>query len=143
MNRPGKTAGDARWASPADCLLGECGFYYTSDAPASSDSTSSRTSAQAAALSSLVNSAGLWLIPPTLGAKIMAVGQRGTMLWASCPAPEVIRRQERPRRRLHASIRSTMPLSNSTGSKRESTLRFYQKAGYRDDLKTGFCRKLD
>ena len=30
-----------------------------------------------------------------------------------------------------------------TGSKRESTLSFYRHAGYRDDLKTGFCQKLD
>lgn len=30
-----------------------------------------------------------------------------------------------------------------TGSKRESTLQFYKRAGYRDDLKTGFCQKLD
>ena len=30
-----------------------------------------------------------------------------------------------------------------TGSTRESTLRFYQEAGYPGDLKTGFCRKLD
>lgn len=30
-----------------------------------------------------------------------------------------------------------------TGSKRESTLSLYRHAGYRDDLKTGFCQKLD
>ena len=27
-----------------------------------------------------------------------------------------------------------------TGSKRQSTLDFYRRAGYRDDLKTGFCQ---
>lgn len=30
-----------------------------------------------------------------------------------------------------------------TGSKKESTHRFYQKAGYRADIKTGYCQKIE
>ena len=33
-----------------------------------------------------------------------------------------------------------MPL---TGSRKESTHRFYQNAGYRADLKTGYCQKIE
>lgn len=30
-----------------------------------------------------------------------------------------------------------------TGSKKESTHRFYQNAGYRSDIKTGYCQKIE
>lgn len=39
-----------------------------------------------------VNSSSQWLRPPREGTKIMPVGQMAAMYWASCPAPERMRR---------------------------------------------------
>ena len=49
----------------------------------------------------------------------MAEGQILASIWASWPAPEVIRRQESPRAFAARSTRRTMPSSNRTGSERE------------------------
>ena len=57
-----------------------------------SSSTSSSTLAPASRSSGWVCSAGLWLMPPTLGVKIMPAGHTAASIWASWPAPEGSRR---------------------------------------------------
>ena len=64
---------------------------------ASRATTSSRTFAPATRSASAVCSFGLWLMPPVLGTKIMAAGAMRAIIWASWPAPEVMRRDDRPR----------------------------------------------
>ncbi len=54
---------------------------------ASSLTSRSSTSAPAARSSGLVYSSMLWLIPPTLGTKIMQAAQTAASICASCPAP--------------------------------------------------------
>ena len=53
-----------------------------------------------------------------LGTKIIAAGAILAIICASCPAPEVMRRQGRPRLFAAPSIISTILRSNRTGSKR-------------------------
>ena len=59
-------------------------------------------------------------MPCTLGTKIIAVGHTRDSICASWPAPEVMRRWLSPSWRATASMRCTMPPSNTTGSKRAS-----------------------
>ena len=63
-------------------------------------------------------SAGLWLMPFSLGTNTMPVGHTRASIWASWPAPEGMRRTEWPSRCAVASTRSITLPSNSTGSKR-------------------------
>ena len=71
------------WSSQAAATSLQDDQTGHSDPPASSFTTSSNTFAPATASSSRVYSFGLWLIPPMLGTKIIAVGQILASIWAS------------------------------------------------------------
>lgn len=85
---------------------------------ASSVTTSSSMLAPAKRSASGVNSSGWWLMPPTLGTKIIADGAMRAIIRASCPAPDVIRLEARPRHAAVVSTNSTILLSKVTVSKR-------------------------
>ena len=74
--------------------------------------------APASRSASWVSSAGLWLMPSTLGVKTMAVGQTRASIWASWPAPDGMRRTDRPWAVATRSTRSTLAASKATGSNR-------------------------
>ena len=69
-----------------------------------------------------VNSFGLWLTPPTLGTKIIAVGARRAIICASWPAPDVMRLAFQALSLMHI-IRSSSRLLRSkfTGLKASET----------------------
>src|SRR5690606_37961432 len=83
-----------------------------------SSRVASSTPAPATMSSGAVYSSGLWLMPLTLGTKIMAVGQMRAIICASWPAPEVIGRWLYPSRSAWAAMRAATPASKVTGSKR-------------------------
>jgi len=87
---------------------------------ASSRTRRSSTSAPATRSDGAVYSSTLWLIPPTLGTKIMQAGQTAAMTCASCPAPLGRRLTEKPSSPAIASTRSTSLGANATGGKRAS-----------------------
>ena len=78
----------------------------------------SKTLAPATRSSGSVCSAGLWLMPFTLGTKTMPVGQTLAIIWASWPAPEGMRRTDRPMLAAVEATRSTTSGSKVTGSNR-------------------------
>ena len=57
-------------------------------------------------------------MPPMLGTKIIAAGAIRAIIWASWPAPDVMRFTATPRSRAAPSIRATMCRSKVTGSNR-------------------------
>ena len=65
-----------------------------------------------------MNSSGEWLIPSRLGTKIMPIGAKTAMDWASWPAPEGSRSTEWPT----ASAASTT-VSTNAGSQGAARLR--------------------
>jgi hypothetical protein len=98
--------------------LATCDQLLGRPVPARRSITSSNTFAPATKSGAGVCSRGLWLIPPTLGTKIIAAGQIRAIIWASWLAPDVMRFERSPNRPAAASTSSTMPLSKITGSKR-------------------------
>ena len=73
-----------------------------------SNTAPSRTSAPRAQSSQRVSSSGEWLMPRTLGTKIMPIGESCAIICASCPAPLGIRWLARPSR--PRSVRSPAAL---------------------------------
>ena len=89
--RPGREPSAARQAKGfLDCglrpPLGMTGSYRSAASTALS-----RTLAPFTTSSGFVNSRGEWLMPPTLGTKIIAIGAIWAISCASCPAPLGIR----------------------------------------------------
>jgi hypothetical protein len=62
-----------------------------------------------------VSSRGEWLIPPTLGTKIIPIGPSCAIIWASCPAPLGSRTDASPRVDEARSIARWTPASASAG----------------------------
>src|SRR5262245_35248683 len=75
--------------------------------PASAAAASRSVFAPCSISSMAVNSSSQWLRPSRDGTKIMPVGQMAAMYWASCPAPERMRRCPQRRLRAARSIVST------------------------------------
>src|SRR4029079_2554603 len=92
-------------------------FHQLVFCPARARMTWSNTLAPRARSSGAVYSAMLWLSPFTDGTKIIDVGQTLASIWASWPAPLGMRRVEHPSSVATCSTRSTISVSNSTGSK--------------------------
>ena len=80
------------------------------------------TLAPATRSSGSVCSAGLWLMPFTLGTNTMPAGHTSASIWASWPAPDGILRTDSPSAEAVDSTSSTTRESKTTGSKRATHL---------------------